>query len=120
MSELQKLVDGYFTMWNETDETKRLKVIQTIWSDDAVSVDPMVKVVGHGEIGTMVENFQGNYPGHKFAQRGDLTEHHDRLQFYWRMVDPDGVVKLSGQDCVRLSDDGRIQDLAGFFDATPV
>lgn len=120
MSTAEKIVDGYFTMWNEADADKRQTVIRNVWSDNALSVDPVVQVEGHQAIGDMVSKFQSDYPGHTFSLSGDIVEHHDRLRFHWRMMDPQGDVQLSGLDCVRLSSDGRIADLAGFFDATPV
>ena len=119
MSNAKTLVDRYFTMWNEPNADERRAVISKLWSDEAVSVDPVAHVTGHAEIGAMVSKFQEDYPGHTFALTGDIVEHHDRLRFHWRMLDPQGEVQLSGLDCVRLSGDGRIADLAGFFDATP-
>ncbi len=119
MSNAKQIVDGYFTMWNEPNADERQTVIQRVWSEDAVSVDPVVQVEGHAAIGDMVSKFHQDYPGHSFALSGEIVEHHDRLRFHWRMMDPKGDVQLSGLDCVRLSQDGRIADLAGFFDATP-
>jgi len=119
MSNIKEIVDGYFTMWNETDDASRKKVIERVWSDNAVSVDPMVRATGHQEIDSMVAKVQESYPGHKFSLVGDIVEHHDRVRFDWRMKNDKGEVQLSGIDCVRLSSDGRIEDLTGFFDATP-
>lgn len=119
MSNAKHLVDGYFTMWNEPNAEERATVIRKVWTDDAISVDPVAQVEGHAAIGDMVSKFQRDYPGHTFALSGDIVEHHNRLRFNWRMLDPKGDVKLSGLDCVRLSADGRIADLAGFFDPTP-
>ncbi len=119
MSNAKQLVDGYFAMWNEPNAEERQAVIRKVWGDDAVSVDPVVRVEGHAAIGDMVSKFHQDYPGYSFALSGDIVEHHDRLRFHWRMMDPQGDVQLSGLDCVRLSEDGRIADLAGFFDASP-
>ena len=116
MQDAAETVRGYFDMWNTTDGADRARIIEQIWTPEAVSVDPMTRATGHGEIDAMVARFQAGAPGAVFSLVGEVQEHNDRLRFHWQMQDAEGVVRLSGLDCVRRADDGRIEDLAGFFD----
>ena len=114
MSAISTIVENYFKMWNELDVQNRNNIIQNLWTEKAVSVDPIAAATGHEEISTMVAGVQASYPGHRFNLAGDITEHHDRLHFRWEMKDAEGNVQLAGLDSVRLEED-RFADLAGFW-----
>ncbi len=117
MKQVNEAIEGYFRMWNEPDPHARRSVIDGVWTETARSVDPLAAVEGRDAIDAMVAGVQESYPGHRFARVGEVRAHHDRAQFAWEMRSPEGAVVLSGIDCVRLAEDGRIEDLAGFFDA---
>lgn len=115
MTTAKQSVEGYFDMWNEESNTKRAKIIEKVWTPDGTSVDPMAAVKGPEEITQMVSSVQEQFPGHKFSQVGDLYEHHDRVLFHWQMASPEGNIKISGLDCVRVDEQGRFAELTGFF-----
>lgn len=112
---VKQSIEGYFDMWNEEDRSKRAKIIEKVWAPDATSADPMAAVKGPDEITQMVASVQEQFPGHKFSQVGDFHEHHGRVLFYWQMASPEGDVTLSGLDCVGVDDQGRFEELIGFF-----
>lgn len=116
---IETAVEKYFTMWNEHDPDVRRSVIGKLWTDDAVSVDPMSSVKGHDAIDAMVAGIQQNMPPHRFELVGDIAAHADRILYYWQMIGEDSAVMVAGLDAVRLTDDGRFADLAGFFQPTP-
>ncbi len=119
MSSTPDTVANYFQMWNEPDADTRRQIVETVWTPDAISVDPIASVTGRDQIDEMVASVQETYPGHRFALVGDVDTHHDRLHFKWEMKAPDGALTASGIDCVQLSASGQFRDLTGFFDATP-
>lgn len=113
------VLDGYFEMWNTTDAAARRAVIERVWAPDGRSTDPMAAVQGHDEIDAMVGGTQAVYVDHRFRLAGEPDRHHDRLLFFWEMIDGDGGTVVAGLDSVLLADDGRIADLTGFFGPTP-
>lgn len=119
MKSASDTVTDYFQMWNEPDADKRRELIESVWTRDAVSVDPLASVEGWDQIDAMIAQVQIGYPGHRFSLLSDIDTHHERLRFSWEMKAPDGTVTASGLDCVQLSDNGQFRDLTGFFDATP-
>jgi hypothetical protein len=112
----EDIVDGYFACWNEADDDRRSALVAQVWHDDARSVDPLADVTGHGAIASMMGAIQSQMPGHRFAVSGDVRTHHDAMHWGWSMTGPDGTVAVTGIDTA-LVRDGRIQFLAGFFDA---
>lgn len=114
MNTTHTLVENYFEMWNEPDASTRRDIIEKLWTQDAMSVDPVAAAKGHEEIAAMVTGVQTSYPGHRFNLTGEITEHHDRLHFRWEMKDADEKVQLAGLDSVRLAEN-QFADLAGFW-----
>ena len=114
MNDLNETVANDFDMWNETDDTKRRLIIENLWTQNAVSVDPIASVTGLSQIDGMVAKVQQDYPAHKFSLVNEIVNHNDRAHFQWEMKNADGEVQLAGRDCIRL-EEGRIADLSGFW-----
>lgn len=110
-------VENYVDMWNETKSAARRELVKKVWSDDALSSDPLAEVRGWSAIEAHVAHLQEQYPWHRIARTGEVDQHHDRLRFPWALRDADGNTVLTGIDCVRLADDGRFAELIGFFDS---
>jgi hypothetical protein len=115
-TDLQTVIDGYFTCWNTTDADARLAAVEATWAPEARSVDPMADVTGHAELTGMFAGFHDLYAGHSFRQRGGVDEHHGIARWGWEMVDPTGTVVLDGID-VAMVTDRKIAYLVGFFDS---
>ena len=116
---IQSAVEKYFAMWNEHDPVARRAVIGELWTEDATSTDPMSSVRGHDGIDAMVAGIQTTMPPHRFELAGEIAAHSDRVLYYWQMIGDDSGVMVAGLDAVRVADDGRFADLAGFFGPTP-
>ncbi len=43
---INAVVDGYFAMWNETEQGRRREVIAATWAQDACYVDPLFAAEG--------------------------------------------------------------------------
>jgi hypothetical protein len=114
-----RIVDAYFAMWNEEDETARAALIETAWTADARYLDPLLEADGADGLSTMVETVHGHYPGHRFRRTSGVDVHHDQARFAWELVGPDGSVTVAGLDVAELASDGRLRRITGFFGPLP-
>ena len=92
--DLTTAVRGYFECWNAPDHAARFAAIERTWALDATSTDPVADVSGHAAIAAMMAATLDTYPGHRFAQLGDIDGHHDMVRWGWEMVDRFPVVML--------------------------
>ena len=113
-TDVQAVIDGYFSCWNATDPDTRVEAIGRTWAVDAHSSDPVADVTGHDQLAAMFAGFHATYPGSSFRQKGGFDAHHDLVRWGWEMIGPDGDVVLAGID-VAVIDDRKISHLAGFF-----
>jgi hypothetical protein len=75
-----EVVDGYFAMWNETDQARRREVIEATWTSDASYVDPMFDAEGQDALDAMVAGVHEQFPGHRFRPTGTVDVHNDRVR----------------------------------------
>jgi hypothetical protein len=120
MNNSTDLVDRYIAIWNEPDAGRRRELIVDTWAEDGRYIDPLFAVGGHDGVETMVSGFQQQFPGLTFARTGDVEQHHDRVRFTWDLLPPTGGRIAAGTDVAIVSPDGRLADVAGFFDQAPV
>ena len=114
------IVDRYFAIWNETDTDRRRELIAETWSEGGRYADPALAAGGHDEIDAMTGGFQAQFPGLTFVRTGEIEAHHDRLRFTWDLLDASDERQAAGTDVAVVAADGRLQDIAGFFDVAPV
>jgi hypothetical protein len=112
---LSELVVLYGTAWQEPDEAARRALLERVWANDGVYVDPTAVVCGREAFVAHMARFQERLPGHSLVQTTVVDEHHGRLRFGWRMLDPDGAAVLDGIDFGVLDEDGRLLRIVGFF-----
>lgn len=112
---IETAVEKYLAMWNEHDPVARRAVIGELWTEDATSTDPMSSVTGYDAIDAMAAGIHANMPPHRFTLVGEIAAHSDRVLYYWQMIGDDSSVMVAGLDAVRVIEDGRFADLAGFF-----
>jgi len=112
-----EVVDGYFAMWNETDQARRREVIEATWTSDASYVDPMFDAEGQDALDAMVAGVHEQFPGHRFRPTGTVDVHNDRARWGWELAGPgDGSTVFSGVDFAVLAADGRLREVTGFFE----
>jgi hypothetical protein len=113
-----KLVEGYFTMWNEADDAARREVVTATWTPDATYVDPMFSAAGYDGLDAMVTGVHGQFPGHAFRLTGAVDAHHDRVRWTWALAPAGGGAPVAtGLDVAVVSADGRFSHVTGFVDA---
>jgi len=112
---LTALVDRYIAAWNETDASRRQALIALTFTEDARYLDPALAGDGHDGIHAMVGAVHAKYPGYHFARTSEINSHHDRAMFNWELGPKEGPVFVKGVDVAVVSDDGRLQQVDGFF-----
>lgn len=116
---LTTAVDGYFAMWNERDPSRRLTLIEEVWTPDAAYVEPLMAVEGYEAIANGVAAMQAQFPEHSIRPLGEVQTHHNRVRWQWELLAPDGhTVLAAGTNVGVLAPDGRLQSVTGFFDHT--
>jgi hypothetical protein len=116
MSNFEKIVENYFASWNATDTGQRQILIQQVWADQAVYLEPHMKAMGHEGIGTLIEGVQVRFPGFRFKQLGGVDGHGDRVRFSWELGTEGGDVAAKGTDFAVIDGDGRLAEVTGFLD----
>jgi hypothetical protein len=116
---IEQIVDGYFAMWNELDAARRREVIANTWSENADYVDPMFAADSREALDALVEGVHQQFPGHEFRKVGEIDAHHDRARWGWQLAPVDGGTPVAaGVDFARLTGDGRLESVTGFFQQT--
>ena len=115
MSKLQETVTTYGAAWQEEHPEWRLKLLTTALNEKGRYTDPTADLVGPKALCDHIGVFQVGNPGAKIEVTSTATLHHDIAHFTWRMLLPDGQVRLTGHDFAEFDEDGKILRLAGFF-----
>jgi hypothetical protein len=120
MTDIEKLIDGYFAIWNEADDKRRRDLVARYWNEDASYIDPIMAGTGHAGIDKMIVGAQAQFPGHVFRQTGKADAHNDRVRFSWVLMSPDGKdAGVAGSDFGIVAGDGRLAAVTGFLDRVP-
>ena len=119
MSDVETIVDTYFSMWNEEDTAARARHVERAWAADGRYVDPLLEAEGHDQLSEMVATVHAHYPGHRFRRLSGIDAHHDTVRFTWELAAPDGTTTVAGVDIGALAADGRLRSITGFFGDVP-
>jgi hypothetical protein len=82
------LVQNYIAVWNERDVAKRRLLIDQVFSDECIYIDPNDSVIGRDAIERLVEALQARLPGLRFTLAGHVNAHHDQALFGWILAAP--------------------------------
>ncbi|MGX7681948.1 nuclear transport factor 2 family protein [Jatrophihabitans sp. DSM 45814] len=130
-------ISGYLALWNESDDGKRAKLAEQIFTADASYVDPMVSAAGRETIVATVGAVQQQFPGWTFrliepdsaaaTSTPGIDSHHNLARFGWTLS-PEGtedpsnpaVAPIVGFDVAVVTTGGQITAVHGFLDKVPV
>ena len=98
------VVTAYGSAWNEPDEAARRHLLESAWADHGTYCDPTANVEGREALVAHIGALHVAMPGHTI----DVVMH-----------SPDGSAVLEGMDYGHLADDGRLQQIVGFFGPFP-
>lgn len=118
MTHITQLIDGYISMWNETDAARRQDLIEQTWTETGSYVDPLMQAQGYAELDAMVQGVHTQFPGLQFRRTGEIDTHNDRVRFAWELGPEDGPGLAGGVD-FGLIIGGRLQTISGFLDFAP-
>jgi hypothetical protein len=109
-------ITAYAAAWTETDEQRRLALLETAWATGAVYCDPLDHVVGREALSAHIAATQAQLAGGTISVVSEPVRHHDSAFFRWTMADASGSPVMTGWDVVQVDEAGRIARLTGFFD----
>jgi hypothetical protein len=118
MTDHNKLAETYIAAWNETDATRREKLLEAAFAEDVRFRDPIQEGDGRAEVGALIEGVQKRFPDFRFALRGEVDGFADKLRFSWELG-PDGAeAPIEGTDFCTV-EGGRLKSVTGFLDKVP-
>ena len=116
---LHALVSRYYAAWNESDEGRRIQMLESIWARDGVYLDPTVQLSGLSALVAHIGAVLAHHPGSRIVMTSDVDAHHGMLRFGWRRVRRDGTMLPESIDLAELSDWGGLQRIISFFGPLP-
>jgi hypothetical protein len=119
MADLDTTIDTWLRTFTEADAATRDAAIARIWAADGTLTDPPVAASGPAELGAVCDALIAQFPGHSFHRTTAVDAHHHVFRYGWALVSPAGDVALVGTDVGVVSEDGRLQRIAGFFGELP-
>ena len=105
----------YTDIWSEPDRSKRLRLFNTVLSEDFVYTDPLVEIDDADALASYIDVFQQTFPGAHFAVKTFRTHHRQGLA-EWNLIDAEGVLLHRGTSTVYYSADNKFERITGYFD----
>jgi len=112
--QVTNLVLDYISVWNERDVRKRRLLIDKVFSDECVYIDPNDSVSGRDAIERLVEALQARLPDLRFTLAGAVNAHHDQALFGWTLAAPGAATPTATGVDMAVLDGDRIRQLHGF------
>ena len=82
---MQEMVERYLAAWNETDATRRRKLVDELWAEDGSYTDPLADAHGRAEIDGLIGAVQQQFPDFVFTLGGPVDAHHEQARFSWHL-----------------------------------
>jgi hypothetical protein len=90
-------------------------MLEKVWAKAGTYKDPTAEVAGREALVQHIDGFHQAMPGARIELTSGVSEHHGHIYFAWRLVTGDGATAVDGVDFGRLSGDGKIAEIVGFF-----
>jgi hypothetical protein len=119
MQNAQTLVAQYLEAFNETDPDRRRELVEALYTPDCTYTDPHVDLLGAAQIDGFIAQTQERFRGFTFTLAGPIDAHHNQARFQWHAGPDDQPDAYVGFDVI-LTENGRIRNVYGFMDATPL
>jgi hypothetical protein len=113
MTTPHELWTRYAAIWSASQAARALEMEQCLAAAPRYA-DPNVSLDGRTALSAYMGQFQASMPGCRFSI-DRVAEHHARSLASWRLVDRNGAELQSGVSFARHDDDGRLEDISGFF-----
>ncbi len=119
MASITSLIDGHLFAYGDPDRARRRDAVARLWTADGRLIDPPLAASGHAEIVAQSDALLSQFPGHTFRRSSGVDVHHDQARYAWRLVNASGETALEGVDFARVTPDGRLASVTGFFGPLP-
>ena len=120
MSNVNEVVVGYISAWNERDPKRRKEIIARTWTADGVYIDAHRNGKGHDGIDAMIQQAQEQFPGYVLRLASGIEAHNGYVRFSWAAGgESRAPLYLAGTDFASIDADGRLKAVTGFIDAAP-
>lgn len=110
------LVEKHFQIWNETDNAKRVKLLNQVYAQDIEMTDRHFIATGQEEINKFVADLQKQHPGSKFTTRS-VQMHHNIVRLFWQSGTKSKPDAVTGMDLFVI-ENGKVKKLYVFVDET--
>jgi SnoaL-like domain len=116
---MQEMAERYLAAWNETDASRRRKLVDELWAEDGSYTDPLADAHGRAEIDGLIGAVQDQFPDFVFTLGGPVDAHHDQARFTWHLGPAGAEPVVIGFDVAVLNGCGQIRSVYGFLDQVP-
>ena len=116
---MQEIVERYLAAWNETDASRRRKLVDELWAEDGSYTDPLVAAEGRDAVDATLGAVQAQFPGLVFRLGGPVDAHHEQARFSWHLGPGGSEPVVIGFDVAVLNGGGQIRSVYGFLDKVP-
>ena len=118
MRSAAQIAEDYITLWNETDQSRRLALLEATWAADAVYVDPLMQGAGRQAIDGLIAAVQAKFPAFRFTLAKPVDGFGNHVRFSWSLGPPDADAVIKGTDFL-VRDGDHIKSVTGFLDQVP-
>ena len=113
-ADVDRLVTGYCSAWNESDPKRRLHRLKSIWHENGTFENAAVRVRGLRELDAHIGAFRTGCQGWRFVVL-DVTAHGRHVHLTWKLVDATGCERLAGHDVGECAADRRLDRIVSFW-----
>ncbi|UVS80407.1 nuclear transport factor 2 family protein [Actinokineospora sp. UTMC 2448] len=118
MSDPDDVARRYLAAWNERDPARRRALVDALWTDDAVHVDPIATAAGRAAVDAVIATAQRQFPGLGYRAAGSADGHHGVVRLTWELAPEGGPAVIIGV-VVLVTDGARVRAGYGFLDPVP-
>jgi len=113
----KSIADRHLMLWSERESSKRLQIMDKIYSEDIVMVDPHLIATGHAQVDDFIQNLHQANPDFLFSAAQPVDAHHDIVRLYWQAGPATKPDLVTGMDLLFI-EKGKVQKLYVFVDGT--
>ncbi|WP_121812196.1 VOC family protein [Mucilaginibacter kameinonensis] len=116
-AQLSQLAKQHLQVWNDHDQTTRLKEMQTTYTADIAFFDADQTSVGYKGMNNFIEHLLTTNKGFKFSL-AKISANHNIVRLYWNFGPAVKPALISGMDLI-IVENGKIKSLSAFLDHLP-
>lgn len=112
---MEALGQAFFGAWNASDDERRRELLESCVAEEVRYRDEYAAFEGRELLSRHIGNTRGYLPGQSLEPDGEARICRGEVLIPWRLVDDEGDVKHRGVNHARVTPDGRIRELTGFW-----